>query len=101
MDKEIGIPHEVQKKIIRIVEVLIPETDICLYGSRARGNYHPRSDIDITLDAGRKLERIDVSEVRNLLEAANTVYHYDVIGLNNIPQDLKDNILKDAILWND
>jgi predicted nucleotidyltransferase len=101
MNKETGIPQEIQQKIIRIIKALIPETRIYLYGSRARGDFHPRSDIDIALDAGKKLERIEVGEVRDVLEATNMIYHFDVIDLNNIPDDLRKNIIRDAILWKD
>ncbi len=41
-------------KIVRVLKALFPGAKIILYGSRARGDAHDNSDIDIAIDAGKK-----------------------------------------------
>jgi predicted nucleotidyltransferase len=38
-----------------------------LFGSRARGTHQPSSDIDLAIDAGRKLDFLEVAQARNVL----------------------------------
>jgi predicted nucleotidyltransferase len=101
MKNNSGISQEVHQKVVSLIKALIPQAKIYLFGSRARGDYHDRSDIDIALDAGEKLTRRTVGEARDVLEASNILYRIDIVDLNNIPAELKSVILKEAILWND
>lgn len=99
MNKNIGISVQDQEKITRLVKALLPNAKVYLYGSRARGDFSHGSDIDIALDTGVPMERITVGEVRDVLDATHIPHRFDVLDLNNIPQELRNNILKDAILW--
>lgn len=45
-----------------------PNAKIYLFGSRARGTHKVTSDIDIALDAGRKLDMLELAQARNVLE---------------------------------
>lgn len=94
-----GIDDKIKNKIIRIVNALTPESKIYLYGSRARGDYSSRSDIDIAIDAGCKLPRENVGEIRDILAASNIIYKIDVVDMNNISEDMYKNILEHRIIW--
>ncbi|MBX9830466.1 nucleotidyltransferase domain-containing protein [Candidatus Babeliales bacterium] len=95
--KELDI--KIKEKIIAIVHALVPEADIYLFGSRATGQHHARSDIDLALDAGKRLDRLAVAEVRELLEASNMPYHFDVVDVHNVGDDLKNDIRTEGVLW--
>jgi predicted nucleotidyltransferase len=94
-----GIDNALKQKIIGIVKVLVPKVKIYLYGSRARGTHNERSDIDIALDRGEKIPRIDVGEVRDMLNASNIIYKIDVVDLNSISPEMREVILKEGLLW--
>lgn len=48
-----------------------------LYGSRAKGNYKPFSDVDITL-VGEGLSRRDLNELSTRLDESSLPYVFDV-----------------------
>lgn len=86
-------------KIIALVSVIVPQAKIYLYGSRARGTNSEWSDIDIALDAGEPIYRLNMAEVRDILEASNIPYKVDVIDLNSVSESLRHAIERDKVLW--
>jgi predicted nucleotidyltransferase len=89
-----------KRKIIDLITVLVPNAKIYLFGSRARGTNTERSDIDLALDAGEKIPRRIVHEIKDVLEATNIVNSIDVIDLNGaISDSLRSVILKEGVLW--
>jgi hypothetical protein len=53
------------------------------------------------VDTGKKLERIATGEARDMINEAHILYDVDVVDLQNIPNEMKQNILKEGILWKD
>lgn len=68
---------------------------IILYGSRARGDHAPRSDVDLAVDAPGLDERV-WSAIEDLVEEAPTLYKIDCVWLQKASEDLKRNILGDG-----
>ncbi len=50
-----GITELLKDKVVAVISALVPHAKIYLFGSRARGTAGERSDIDLALDAGEKL----------------------------------------------
>lgn len=96
-----GIDERTKHIIIGVISTLFPQAKIYLYGSRARGTYKHGSDIDVAIDAGKKLERVDVGEARDMLNESNIPYKIEVVDFHNIPDQMQKNILKEGILWKD
>ena len=95
-----GVPPEVKKKIIAVISALIPEAKIYIYGSRAQGTFERLSDIDLALDAGQKIEPHGrVSEVKSVLRELSIIYMVDVVDINNISDDFRNDILGDLLPW--
>lgn len=96
------IKKEDKEKIIAIVSALIPEAKIYLFGSRARLTHHSRSDIDIALDAGKKIEpRYRVGELRSMLVESHIPYKIDIVDIYMTSDDMRKAILEDKIIWKD
>ena len=93
------LDQETQTKIIRVINALIPEADIYLFGSRATGQASAHSDIDIALDAGQRIDSLRVAKVRDMLAASNIVHAFDIVDMHAIGQELKKNIEDEGILW--
>lgn len=89
-----------QETMVRLLEALFPGVKIYLFGSRARGDHRPTSDIDIALDAGRKLSFLEIARARNVLETLNLAQTIDVVDVQSVPDYLKATILKEGIAWN-
>jgi len=92
-----NVPQE--ETMIQLLTVLFPAAKIYLFGSRARGDHTERSDIDIAIDLGRKMEIKEIAKARGVLEGLNTPQMIDVVDMNSISTDMKEFILKEGVLW--
>ena len=93
------LEEEFKQKIIAVLSALFPDAKIYLFGSRARGEHGRRSDIDIALDVGKKIERVDVGEARDMLSESNIPYQVDVVDLYGVSEKMRKNILAEGIVW--
>jgi uncharacterized protein len=69
-----------------------------LFGSTARGEQRPDSDLDLFVDLipGRKFSLIDLCGVQNLLERALGV-DVDLVTRNGLVPDLRSQIEREAV----
>lgn len=86
--------------LIRIITTYLPEAKIYLFGSRARKDYSSTSDIDIAIDIKKKIDSVVLSAIKENIEESSIPFTVDVIDLNNVSEDFKNEILKDAVIWN-
>jgi predicted nucleotidyltransferase len=93
------IDQKTKDKIIGILTVLFPEAKIYLFGSRATGKARPFSDIDIALDAGKKLELSRIGEARDMFNQSNIPFGFDFVDLQCVHPDFRATVLKEGILW--
>ena len=88
--------------VAQIHEVLahFPEVEqATLYGSRAKGNYLPGSDIDLTL-AGAAMTSKILGQIRDELEDGLLPYTFDLSILAQITQgDLLDHIRRVGVVF--
>lgn len=94
-----NIDNIIKNKIIAIITALMPEAKIYLFGSRARNTQSQWSDIDLALDAGKELNFRDLGEVKSLMEALNIPYKVDIVDFHRVSDSLKNEIMKDKIVW--
>jgi len=74
---------------------------IILYGSRARGDNYPGSDVDIALSSEGRIDRLLLSNLREMLEESTIPYKVDIVDLAIVSERFKNEILKDAVIWKD
>ena len=93
--------HEIKERetIIKLLNVLFPNVKVYLFGSRARGDHTERSDVDLALDAGRKLTRDEVATARSVIEGLPMLQTVDVVDLNSVSSPFREEILKEVIRW--
>lgn len=69
-----------------------------VFGSRARGNYTDRSDLDIAV-LGNNISSRQLNLLKDRLDNLNTVINFDIIDANKIKKKVMlDNILKEGVL---
>jgi uncharacterized protein len=74
--------------------------EVILYGSRAKGNYHAGSDIDITLK-GESLEFGDLLKIENLIDDLLLPYKVDLSLFHKIENpDFIDHINRVGVPFN-
>jgi predicted nucleotidyltransferase len=72
---------------------------IFLFGSRARGQSAPGSDIDIALLAESPLPRSLLSRMRESLEESTIPVHVDVVDLAVADETFRRAVLAEAVEW--
>lgn len=86
-----GIKEEVIKKICDIAQ-RHDVKKVVLFGSRARGDYHRTSDIDLAVTGG-EFDRFAL----DVEEETSTLLEYDIVSLDRKMQpELKDSIEKEG-----
>jgi len=80
----LSIPNELDELRKKIKQELSPQ-EIVLFGSRARGDFHKKSDIDLAVATNKSIE------------FANVTGNIDLINLNKIDDDFKKKIEKEGI----
>lgn len=92
-----NVPQE--ETMIQLLTVVFPAATVYLFGSRARGDHTERSDIDVAIDLGRKMELREIAKARGVLEGLNLPEKIDVVDMRSISADMKEFILKEGVLW--
>jgi predicted nucleotidyltransferase len=71
--------------------------ELTLFGSVARNEAGPRSDVDILVEIERPMRLFGLLRIRHFLEQILGGIEVDLIMKGAVLEDLKDDILKDAV----
>jgi predicted nucleotidyltransferase len=96
-----NLDEKIKQKIIAVISALMPNVKIYLFGSRARGTNSPRADIDIALDGEKELQTVDVDEIKSMLRESNIMYKIDIVDIYQVSDAMRNEILKERIIWKD
>ena len=72
-----------------------------LFGSRARGEAGPRSDIDIAVLPQSPLVEGTLARMREALEESTVPYRVDVVDLTEADETFRRRVLAEGVPWND
>lgn len=90
---------QVALKPYRFIEVLKQQPRIkrvYLFGSRARGDYTDRSDIDLAIDCPEATPH-EWQELLNIIDEADTLLEIDCVRFDKLPDDhFKARILQEG-----
>ena len=75
------------------------EVKIVLFGSRARKDSHTSSDVDIGIIPYGRFDEKRITLFREKLEDSNIPYGVDVVNLSEVSEELREQALKEAVLW--
>lgn len=85
--------------IIKIIEIYFPDAKIYLFGSYARGDNRAGSDIDLAIDAGRRLTLEELRNPKRLIDALPMAQTFDLVCMHRIPDKMRENILREGVMW--
>jgi predicted nucleotidyltransferase len=74
---------------------------IILFGSRARGNAHRTSDIDIGILPFGEFDRKKLTALRAEFEDMNIPYTVDLVDLSAVSEDFRQKVLDEGEVWKD
>ena len=88
---EFGLADNTLKKIQQTFSEYGKVEQVLIFGSRAKGNYKPGSDIDLAV-LGKNLNFDDVIKLQTSFENLNLPYKIDIIRYDTINKDVRDHI---------
>ena len=95
--RKYGLKKQVIKNIKDVFSVFPEVDEAILYGSRAKGNFKPGSDIDLTLN-GNNLNLTVLNKISLRLDDLLLAYTFDLSIYNHIKdKDLIDHINRKGI----
>ncbi|HEV2601381.1 MAG TPA: nucleotidyltransferase domain-containing protein [Candidatus Babeliales bacterium] len=94
-----NLTQEYKDWILKAINYHFPTAKVILFGSRARGTNSPGSDVDLALDTGEVIKLGEMARTRVTLENLPLALEIDIVDMNNVPDQLKQIILKDGIVW--
>ena len=101
MKKSIDIRSQ-DIKIIRqiLTKYLSPETEIWVFGSRAKGTARPFSDLDLVINANHHPLSIRVmTQLLDEFEESDLPYKVDIVDWNTVDNEFKTLIYNERILF--
>ncbi len=100
MEESFGLKQETIDRI-RSVLASYPQIDrAILYGSRAKGNYKPGSDIDLTLVGGPDLTFRSLTAILNDIDDLLLPYSFDMSIISEIEDpDVLDHIRRVGVVF--
>ncbi len=91
MDK-FGLPEKTYELIKNYLSTVKEIDNIKIFGSRARGNYKPNSDIDLVL-FGKDLNEKIILHIATELDELPTPYKFDILDYKTIDNENLKNII--------
>jgi len=73
---------------------------VYLFGSRARGDYTRSSDADIGIEGLNRKEFLMAKwKIEEMVEESIIPFEVDIVNLKDVNDSFKEEIFKDAIVW--
>ena len=84
-------PEEATEMAKRLIRARVRDTayKIFLFGSRATGRAHERSDIDIGIEGPAPVSDDILIDIRDELEESPTLYSVEVVDFARVPQKFR------------
>ncbi len=71
---------------------------VYIFGSRARGDHTPRSDLDLGFLSEEDIS-YELSLIREILEESNLTFFVDVVDLSRTSEEFRESVLREGKLW--
>lgn len=96
-----SIEAESIKRVRRLVLSHLSSEDVRIYffGSRARGESQPGSDIDVGILPASELQCGSLATLREALEDLAVPYRVDIVNLAETTETFRKHALEEATLW--
>jgi len=91
--------EQYKQKILSIIEEILPQCKIILFGSRARQTHDQGADIDIALDTGKPIDKHKLYMIKEMIEETTIPLMVDVVDLYSASDKFKKEVKIDGIIW--
>jgi len=97
--------NNIYRKSLKKLKSMILDTfmdddiSIMLFGSRARGDFDIRSDIDIGILPGKNYDSKKLIFLREKIENMNIPYKVDIVDISKVSEIFRKKALKEGEIW--
>ena len=88
-----------KKTLLDIIHKYLPDCKVYLFGSRARQTNREGADIDLALDAGKKIDFSILANISADIEDTTIPVLIDVVDIHTISKEMINEIEKDKVEW--
>ncbi len=92
---------EYKKELLSIIHKHLPSCKVYLFGSRARKTHREGADVDLAIDAGKKVDLNTILNIKSDIEETTIPLFVDIVDINSASKIFKEEIMKDGIAWTD
>lgn len=94
------------KDLLKLKELVMDflkdeKVTIVMFGSRARKEDLPFSDVDIGIIPYDRLDDVKLALLRERIEDSSIPYKVDIVNLLEVSADFRKEVLKEAVIWKD
>ena len=77
-----------------ILQKILPEAHVVVFGSRATGKLKPFSDLDLALDNKKPLSLEQLSKLKDAFSESNLPFRVDIVDMQTVSGEFLDVIKK-------
>lgn len=72
---------------------------IWIFGSRARGDHRPYSDIDLLIERSSEVKNFSrlISQLKEAIEESSLPYKVDLVDIKDLAESYKEKVLRERI----
>ena len=100
IEPAIDITAEQRKTILALLEKHLPNTTVWVYGSRAKWNARPQSDLDLVVFTTPE-QKSQVFTLREAFEESNLPFRVDLFVWDDVPERFRKYIKQDYVVFSD
>ena len=90
---------EAQARTVRaIIDSVLPDAEVWVFGSRATGHARPFSDLDLLLTQPRSLSWLQRADLRDAFEASELPFKVDVVEAEGLSGVTKERVNVERVL---